>query len=87
MQTHQDCSHDEDEYKTWSKYSDDDDDVGEANDTETRPVSQFKNYWEEKIANVHIETNYSRGSNPGLNTKFVNFMKILYLIFSDIYKL
>ena len=56
-----DCSDDKNERKTWSEYSDDDDDGGKENDTETQPVSQFKNYWEEKIANVHIEANYRGG--------------------------
>ena len=68
-----DRSDDEDEYKTSSEYSDDDDDDGSSdrNDIETQPVSRFKNYWVEKKANVQIEANYGRETNPGLNRYFM----------------
>ena len=66
-----DCSDDEENYEESSEYGDDDGGGGDGNDVGTQPVSRFKDYWNEKMANVQIETDYGGGGNPGLNRYFM----------------
>eukprot|EP00112_Aurelia_sp_Birch-Aquarium-sp1_P001567 Seg1170.1 transcript_id=Seg1170.1/GoldUCD/mRNA.D3Y31 product="hypothetical protein" protein_id=Seg1170.1/GoldUCD/D3Y31 len=64
-----DSSDEEQVDDTGSNYSDDGGDDGK--EAETQPISQLKNYWEEKIGKVQIEVDNGRGCNPGLNRYFM----------------